>query len=717
MKNNEKELYDKLKERMAVSNFIDEMQNNSYEIKKEGVFYMKKKIWQTVASLAVLFATSITVYAGVTGNLNFEKLGLLKLSKNYDETATDINQSIENDYCKITLEKMAGDSAYLITEYTIDFKEKAPKEFSQIEYNETYGYDLRIEGTVNINSKAQDNIITYIDKITDNQFKYIQIINVMDIKDQNIVFEKNFDEIYTGETFEESIIEVNETLIADIKLTRTNQEKFEPIEQQIDKNNKIIIEEFANTKFESFIRINQIKYDMTWNEYNNTDYDSFTITDGKDESISYRVYSGDFFGRKMYVKKNGEYIQVERDYEFKDDDIVKTEENYTIILGLNESINKIKITPTITRIYNDRTDEEEKFYNQATWYDVVAGDKKYTKKGNLGGTLEINKIEIDDKNITFYYEKEGKIENISPIIIRKNNGIMNYIYPTDEVEKDLTGTENKIIFSRSEKYRTGFRGNGMSEEEYENMLDDLEDVQFTLLFGSITEQIGTTIELKVPIQNQENAVIKNVRFVSNNSQTNIDNILEISDDKNSKEFSEEEITQLALETYKKYLKLEIYQNSSIGPMPYILEELGLEKRENIEKIIQDKENYNQTYIKSHTKYQDFKNEMLKVMTEEIFNTKYSNYKDIDGYVAFCDSAAGFIPISVEDIKLISKSDNDYVFKITLKDEEMYDHYLNGEEITEQEYLSETEEYFEYVNGYMVVSTNENKYETNQTQIE
>ena len=715
MKNNEKELYDKLKERMAVSNFIDEMQNNSYEIKKEGVFYMKKKIWQTVASLAVLFATSITVYAGVTGNLNFEKLGLLKLSKNYDETATDINQSIENDYCKITLEKMAGDSAYLITEYTIDFKEKAPKEFSQIEYNETYGYDLRIEGTVNINSKAQDNIITYIDKITDNQFKYIQIINVMDIKDQNIVFEKNFDEIYTGETFEESIIEVNETLIADIKLTRTNQEKFEPIEQQIDKNNKIIIEEFANTKFESFIRINQIKYDMTWNEYNNTDYDSFTITDGKDESISYRVYSGDFFGRKMYVKKNGEYIQVERDYEFKDDDIVKTEENYTIILGLNESINKIKITPTITRIYNDRTDEEEKFYNQATWYDVVAGDKKYTKKGNLGGTLEINKIEIDDKNITFYYEKEGKIENISPIIIRKNNGIMNYIYPTDEVEKDLTGTENKIIFSRSEKYRTGFRGNGMSEEEYENMLDDLEDVQFTLLFGSITEQIGTTIELKVPIQNQENAVIKNVRFVSNNSQTNIDNILEISDDKNSKEFSEEEITQLALETYKKYLKLEIYQNSSIGPMPYILEELGLEERENIEKIIQ--ENYNQTYIKSHTKYQDFKNEMLKVMTEEIFNTKYSNYKDIDGYVAFCDSAAGFIPISVEDIKLISKSDNDYVFKITLKDEEMYDHYLNGEERTEQEYRSETEEYFEYVNGYMVVSTNENKYETNQTQIE
>ena len=565
MKNNEKELYDKLKERMAVSNFIDEMQNNSYEIKKEGVFYMRKKIWQTVASLAVLFATSITVYAGVTGNLNFEKLGLLKLSKNYDETATEINQSIENDYCKITLEKMAGDSAYLITEYTIDFKEKAPKEFRQIEYNETYGYDLRFEGTVNINSKTQDNIITYIDKITDNQFKYIQIINVMDIKDQNIVFEKNFDEIYTGEFLEESIIEVNETLFADIKLTRTNQEKFESIEQQIDKNNKIIIEEFANTKFESFIRIKQIKQDMKWSEYNNInfDFDSFLITDNKDKYIPYRVYSGDFFGRKMYVKKNGEYIQVERDYDFKDDDIVKIEENNTILLGLNENINKIRITPTRTRFYNDRTDEEEKFYNQATWYDVIAGDKKYTQKSNLCGNLEINKIEIDDKNITFYYEKEGKIENISPIIIRKNNGIMNYIYPTDEIEKDLTGTENKIIFSRSEKYRTGFRGNGMSEEEYENMLDDLEDVQFTLLFGSITEQIGTTIELKVPIQNQENAVIKNVRFVSNNSQDNIDNILEVSNDRIRKEFSEEEITQLALETYKKYLKLEIYQNSSI----------------------------------------------------------------------------------------------------------------------------------------------------------
>ena len=524
MMNNEEELYNKLKERMAISNFDDEMQNKSYEIKKGSVFFMKKRIWRTVATLAIMFATSITVYAGVTGNLSLEKLGLFKLSKNYDESATEINQWVENDYCKITLNKMAGDSAYLITEYTIDFKEKAPEEFKQIEYNDMHGYNLEIVGTVNINSKTQENVMTYIDKITENEFKYIEIINVMDVKDENLNFEKNFDAIYTGEFLEPSKIEVNKTILADISLKRENIEKFEPIEQKIDENNKIIVEEFANTKFESFIRIKQIKQGITWKQYNNLEYDSFVITDSKDKAISFTVYSGDTYGRKMYVKKNGKYSQVEMDYDFKDDDIVKIEENYTVLLGLNENINKIKITPTSTRIYNDRTDEEEKVYNQATWYDLVEGDKKYTQKSNLGGTLEINKIEIDAKNVTFYYEKIGKVGNQSLVIIRKNNGIMNYIYPTEETEKDLTGAENKIVFSRNEKYRTGLRGNEMSEEEYDNMLNDLKNVQFTLLYGSITEQLGTPIELKVPNQNQENAVIRNVEIDSSEAEKNVTNI-------------------------------------------------------------------------------------------------------------------------------------------------------------------------------------------------
>ena len=149
MMNNEKELYNKLKERIAISNFDDELQNKSYQFNKERSGYsMKKRILQSVASLAIILTCGLTVYAGVSGNLNLEKLGLLKISKNYDESATQINQSIENEYCKITLNSMAGDSAYIVSEYTIDFKEAAPNSFKQIDYDGRYGYDLTINGNV-----------------------------------------------------------------------------------------------------------------------------------------------------------------------------------------------------------------------------------------------------------------------------------------------------------------------------------------------------------------------------------------------------------------------------------------------------------------------------------------------------------------------------------------------------------------------------------------
>ena len=147
-----------------------------------------------------------------------------------------------------------------------------------------------------------------------------------------------------------------------------------------------------------------------------------------------------------------------------------------------------------------------------TWYPITAGDKKYTQTSSLGGTLEINKIEIDDENVTFYYDKKGKIGNESLVILRKDNGIMNYAYPTEEIEKGITGNENKITFARHESYRTGFVGNGMEENEFSNMLDDIDKIQFTLLYGNVTEIIGNTVELKIPTQNKEEAFIKNVNI-------------------------------------------------------------------------------------------------------------------------------------------------------------------------------------------------------------
>ena len=71
---------------------------------------------QKVAAVIIVGTMSLTAYAGITGNINLEKMGFMKLSENYEETLVPINKSIENEYCDITLEKMAGDKAYIIVE-------------------------------------------------------------------------------------------------------------------------------------------------------------------------------------------------------------------------------------------------------------------------------------------------------------------------------------------------------------------------------------------------------------------------------------------------------------------------------------------------------------------------------------------------------------------------------------------------------------------------
>lgn len=80
-------------------------------------------------------------------------------------------------------------------------------------------------------------------------------------------------------------------------------------------------------------------------------------------------------------------------------------------------------------------------------------------------------------------------------------------------------------------------------------------------------------------------------------------------------------------------------------MPYILVELGLETEENIKSLTSGINN-NTTYIKSNTKYEEFKEKLLQYVTENYFVEKFSQYKNIDGYVGFCNCTGGTIPVEV-----------------------------------------------------------------------
>lgn len=174
-----------------------------------------------------------------------------------------------------------------------------------------------------------------------------------------------------------------------------------------------------------------------------------------------------------------------------------------------------------------------------------------------------------------------------------------------------------------------------------------------------------------------------------------------------KELSDEEILRLAKVSIEKYEQLEVYQASNIGAMPYILDELNLDTRENIDKILNKDGNYNiDAYVKTNTKYEDFKQEMLKYVTQKVFTEKYNNYINMDGYVGIQAVGAGFAPTSVQKIELISKNRNEYKFKVTIRDEEVFDHYLNGEDITGIDYLFEYTVTCKYNNGYMQIDEKE-----------
>ena len=147
----------------------------------------------------------------------------------------------------------------------------------------------------------------------------------------------------------------------------------------------------------------------------------------------------------------------------------------------------------------------------------------------------------------------------------------------------------------------------------------------------------------------------------------------------------ENLENLAKNKISKYLKLSVYERNNIGPMPNILSELELESIKNLEKLCENSNNPSE-YIKSNVKYDIFKEALIEYVTEEYFDTYYSQYKNMDGYVGFCNCAGSFIEVEVEDIKLVSKTEEECVFDVTFKDVELYTHYLNGENISKDEYL-------------------------------
>ena len=188
------------------------------------------------------------------------------------------------------------------------------------------------------------------------------------------------------------------------------------------------------------------------------------------------------------------------------------EENFIILISSENDSANLKVTPVKSRIFEDRNvnengqSEEKEMYNKATWYPVKVGDSKYSAKSGLGGTFTVEKIDANDENIVFSYNENGSLGDEWKIIIREKIDDMNYINAIKEEIKGVNSKENKIIFSRNLDRATGLNLNKMS-------LDNLDNLEFTLLFGCVTEKVGEPVNLKIPTEDSQTAKINNLEII------------------------------------------------------------------------------------------------------------------------------------------------------------------------------------------------------------
>ena len=501
--------------------FTEPQKNEFEDIKIKNK--MKLNSLQKVAAFIIVSTVSITAYAGISKNTNMQKMGFLKLSQNYENNLVEINQSIENEYCNITLESMAGDKAYIIAEYKIKLKDKAFEKMTKpIEKIGEMGYDLHVSEKVLVNSREITNVSEYVDKVSDNEYVYTQVINIMDENTNHLNLEIEIEDISSGiilgfENGDNEAITIGKTIKSEIELTE-NENTAILTEQQVDEHTKIIIEKIANTKFQKFIKAKKIVDGITYKEYNENpmEYISFNVTDGNDNSIPNMIYGGSVAGRKLYVKENGQ-IQEKFEYEIKETDTIMEEENFIILLSSENATSALKVTPTKSKIFEDRNvnengkTQEEEMYDKATWYPVKSDGKTYTATGGLGGDFIIQKIDINDENITFYYDENGCIGDEWKILMRQKIDDMNYVFPVEEQIKGVNSNENKIVFSRNSNLATGLNLDKVS-------FDNLDNLEFTLLFGCTTENIGNFAELQVPTQDEQTAKINHLEIIDSTKE-------------------------------------------------------------------------------------------------------------------------------------------------------------------------------------------------------
>ena len=523
--------------------------------------------YKVVKGIAAVFAVCIlgvTSYAAITGNLNLKELGLQKASKNYENSAVEINKKIDNEYLTITLNNIACDNTYLISEYTLKLKDKGIKRYGEIKkYNGNYQIEMSSDAI--INEEKIHPWASTVQKNAENEYKIFKIYNISDIKEnefnvklqiENIVFNDGTETAnYSQEdTSIDEFTEVNQNSInkefsMDIERKNVEKTSIEYPSQKIG-NKTIKIKDAANTNFETIVKAS-ITEEKTYEEYKQDIYkqieNTFMLTGLNGENINYEV-NKDFDsyailddGNYMKIDELRKYISARdenrqitvnsseiisnnKEMTYKDlvnhygtnakieEKVEKIEEDFIITIGIDQNgqdIEQIKLLPVEKTYLDDRNEEDVEYCKSIKWYKLE--NKKYQANSYLGGTLEISNIEITDQKIIFSCKVDGLIGEEQLIVMRKNGSEFNYVIPEEYEIKENSTNEYEITFNRKATSQIGVITNN---DEEKAILDDISKDEFTMLFGKKngTKFIGNGLELEIPEKITKEITIKNIKI-------------------------------------------------------------------------------------------------------------------------------------------------------------------------------------------------------------
>lgn len=271
----DKKLKQKIKSEIEIPNNIDSIVMDGLNIKEKPILKLKfTKAIQTIIAVLSLLAISGGVYAGITGNSILSFLGFGKASENFENSAIDINKTIDYNYAKITIERLACDGCLLIVEYDVRLKDQLFEDTNS-SIIEEFGFCDYFN--TRINNKEYNAYKAYTEKISNNEFLYYEIFDVSGEESNNYKLVKYVCDFYiksdsgtheidalidyhynsseeSGE-MQEGIIEYDfaRSFLVDFSTKGKNPKNIEEQIINFDKNSTLTIKNVNNTEFGVFI--------------------------------------------------------------------------------------------------------------------------------------------------------------------------------------------------------------------------------------------------------------------------------------------------------------------------------------------------------------------------------------------------------------------------------------------------------------------------------